>query len=244
MTFRFTYCNHPVHTERVYVADTRRVYNYDISAHEDVEGTSLTHVNVEADRAFWEGGVDQFTGESGAIAKADINDYHMMGHHTDEWKKENDSTEVKKGTVAQRLEGGQWELSTLCRVYLKGVHIGCVVKLHCSWHGVGDRWKGYRLDADGVYREWIRNAQDRESTVSQMCRTEAYPHDEETAQRTNFDGTPETDYDDKPVHHLLTLAEIWTAAQGGTIRAGDQRREAQLKSAAIVNGVVIFGLRN
>jgi hypothetical protein len=244
MTIRFTYCNHPVHTERVYSADTRRIYNYDIGANEEVEGTSPNNVTVESDRAFWTLGFDCFTGESGAIAKADINDYHMMGHHTDEWKKENDSTEVKPGTLAADCQGGQWEISTLCRVYLKGVHIGCVIKLHCSWYGVGDRWKGYRLDADGVYRLWIHSGQDRESVVGTMCRTEAHPYDEETAQRTNFDGTPETDYNDKPVYHNLTLAEIWTAAQGGTIRAGDHRREAQLESAAIVNGVVIFGLRN
>ena len=149
MTIRFTYCNCPAHTERVYATTTRGVYNYELGVNEDVEGTSYNNIEVEGDRAFWQS-VEQFTGESGAIAKADIDDYHMMGHHTDEWKLEHGTDEVKPGTPASDCEDSRWEIRTLCRIYLKGVHIGCVAKLHCSWYGTGDRWKGYRLDADGV----------------------------------------------------------------------------------------------
>jgi hypothetical protein len=137
----------------------------------------------------------------------------------------------------------------MCRIYLKGVHIGCVIKFESSWRGVGSKWAGYRLDGDGVYRVWLqpgRYGRDRESTVSGMAQpgNEATAYDEETEQSLDFHGEPLTNYHGEPRMLGLTLAEIWQAAQGGFGAVSERRRTEQLKTAAIVNGVVIFGLRN
>lgn len=245
MTIRFIYGGYPTHLERITKPSTRRQWNHETREYDDVEGVEEVMEEVEADRAFWQTQVDRFTGESGREAKADINDYHMMGYWTDEEKsgQDEDAPSHKEGSPAS-FYSSNWKVGTLCRIYLKGVHIGCVIKHTCSWHGTGDRWAGYRLDTNGVYRLWVRRGHDRESTVAAMARSSATPHDEETEQQINFDGTPMVDYDDKPKYHDLTLAEVWQAAQGGLLRASDSQRRRELESAAICNGVVITGLMN
>ena len=245
MTIRFTYGGCPTHCERLTKPSTQQRWNHETREYDDEEGFEEVMEEVEADRAFWQTRVDRFTGESGREAKADINDYHMMGHWTDEEKSEQDedAPSHKPGSPSA-YSSSNWEIGTLCRIYLKGVHIGCVIKHTCNWRGTGNRWVGYRLDANGVYRQWVRRSHDRESTVAAMARCEAKPYDEETEQQINFDGTPSLNYYDKPIYHDLTLAEVWQAAQGGLAKASEQRRRKELATAAIVNGVVIIGLRN
>ena len=138
---------------------------------------------------------------------------------------------IHDGTIHNTV--ADWQVITsLTRVYLGEVHIGCIVKTEDRAYAGDVRWFGFRLCPDGTYRRW---------TLGDTR--------QEVARRMTYHGAPlwsdnhpsESPYDLNR-NNLLDMTDVWDMCKGGTVEQGDKQRQQSLATAVVCEGVVVFGV--